>query len=259
MAGPPAIHPKNVASRSAEHFRRASASLAGGVGSFARGLGSGYVSTPIVVDTADGSRIKDVDGAEYVDYLLALGPLILGHRPRPILSAVTQAMERWGSMPGLSYELEAHAAESIARVVPNADLVRFSNSGTEAVAMALRVARATTGRRLVVKFEGHFHGWSDSIHWSVKPKLDAAGPDDYPLPVAAVPGLPVDGEAVQLVVVPWNRMDLLTETFANQGDDIAAVIVEPLMANCGCLEPEPGFFSSATSRAGMAASSSSMK
>ncbi len=146
-------------------------------------------------------------------------------------------------MPGLSYELEAEAAEAVCQLVPNAQLVRFSNSGTEAVAMALRVARVATGRPLIVKFEGHFHGWSDSIHWSVRPQIELAGNPDKPTPVAAVSGLPFTAESVPVIVLPWNRPDLLTNAFDRSGPSIAAVICEPMMANCGCVGPQEGFLS----------------
>lgn len=213
--------------------------LAAGVGSAARGRLAGY-RAPITVDRAEGSRIVDVDGRSYIDYVLALGPLIHGHRPAPLREAVDGALDRYGSMVGLGHALEHRAAELVVESVPSADLVRFSNSGTEAVMMAIRIARAVTGRRLIVRFEGHFHGWSDVIHWSVKPPLAEAGPADAPLPVKAMAGIP-DALGETIAVLPWNDQTAVDALFRARGAEIAAVITEPLMANCGCIEPQPGF------------------
>ncbi len=220
-------------------FTRASESLAGGVGSYARGTSAGY-KVPITVGSADGAVICDVDGNKYIDYLLALGPLILGHRPRVVEAAVREALERYGSMVGLNTELEAAAAELVVRAVPAAELVRFSNSGTEAVMMAVRIARAYTRRPLIVRFEGHFHGWSDVAHWSVKPAPESAGDESRPIPVPAVPGIP-DVLASTMIVLPWNDAAALEETLRQHGDAIAAVITEPIMANMGCIEPTADF------------------
>ena len=230
---------------------RARRSLAAGVGSFARGIGAGYAQ-PIVIESAEGALIRDVDGREYIDFLLALGPLILGHRPAILRQAVDAALDRYGSMVGLSNELEVLAAEAVTRVVPSVDLVRFSNSGTEATMMAVRMARAVTGRPVVVKFEGHFHGWSDSLHWSVKPPLSEAGDPAILTPVPAVRGLPA-ALSSSLIVLPWNDLSLVERTFAERGPEIAAIITEPMMANLGCIEAAPGFLAGLreiTTRAG---------
>src|SRR6188474_2045844 len=164
--------------------------LAGGVGSMARGTGAGYAGHPIVAKSGQGSRLTDVDGNEYIDYLLALGPLIHGHRPPAITQAVTQALAEAGSMLGLSTELEYDVARRVVGAIPSVERVRFSSSGTEAVQMALRLARAFTGKEKIVKFEGHFHGWGDNIQWSVKPPLPAAGLAHAPRAVPMSPGVP---------------------------------------------------------------------
>ena len=220
-------------------YERAKRSLAAGVGSAARGTLVGY-KVPLFVDRADGAIVHDVDGNAYIDYLLALGPLIHGHRPPAVQDAVVAALDRLGSMVGLNNDLEAAAAELVVAAVPSVDLVRFSSTGTEAVMMALRIARVVTGRPLIVRFEGNFHGWSDVAHWSVKPALDAAGAAAAPLPVPAVRGIPPE-LAETMVVLPWNDLGAAELAFAEHGGRIAAVITEPLMANMGCIEAGPGY------------------
>lgn len=214
--------------------------LAGGVGSMARGTGAGYLYPPIVVKAGQGSRLWDVDGNEYIDYLLALGPLIHGHRPEKVNRAVEESIENVGSMLGLSTELEYQVAQKVVELVPSVEMVRFSNSGTEAVQMALRLARAYTGREKVVRFEGHFHGWGDTIQWSVKPPLPAAGLAHAPRSVPVSAGTP-ECLGSTLIVQPWNNFEVLEQTVRERGHEIAAIITEPLMANCGCVEPQPGY------------------
>lgn len=233
-----------TASRTTAHsqalYERSQASLAGGVGSMARGTVAGYHPYPLFVQTGAGAWITDVDGNRYVDYLLALGPLILGHRPTELATAVSRVIHEQGPMLGLSHRLEVEVAELVQAVVPSAELVRFSNSGTEAVMMAIRLARAYTGREKILRFEGHFHGWSDTINVSVKPPLAAAGLEHAPRPIPASPGIP---EAVlgTLIIQPWNRPEVLAQTIRERGHEIAAIITEPLMANCGCIEPAAGY------------------
>jgi glutamate-1-semialdehyde 2,1-aminomutase len=221
-----------------EAYGRARKVLAAGIGSVARGPKVGY-ERPMFIAKADGVEIEDLDGNRYIDYVLALGPLIHGHRSPRMRARIDAALDQYGPMLGLSHPLEAEAAGLVVDAVPGVDLVRFHSTGTEAVMMAIRTARAYTGRQLIVKFEGHFHGWSDIVHWSVKPALADAGPADRPIPVPAVPGIaPV---ADTLIVLPWNDRDALAAAFAERGAEIAAVIMEPMMGNYGCIEPKPGF------------------
>ncbi len=226
--------------RSRALYERALRTLAGGVGSMARSTFAGYAPHPLYMERGEGAHIVDVDGNEYIDYLLALGPLILGHRPPSVTKAVVAVLEGTGSMLGTNHALEPELAERVVRAVPGADLVRFSNSGTEAVMMALRLARAFTGKRRIVRFEGHFHGWADAIQWSVRPPIPAAGLERAPRTLPAVPGIPEE-LADTLIVLPWNRPELLERTLRERHHEIAAVITEPLMANNGCVEPQPGF------------------
>ena len=226
--------------RSREMFERARRSLVGGVGGNARSPEWGWQPHPIFVDRGTGGRLWDVDGNEYIDYLAAFGPLILGHRPPKVVAAVRQTIEDMGSMFGLCHALEAEAAERVVAAVPCYELVRFANTGSEAVQAALRIARTYTGREKILRFEGQFHGLAEVIHWSAKPALEAAGPREAPSPVPGSTGLP-KGLADTLVICPWNDPDALRRTIAEHAGDLAAVITEPVMANCGVIPPRPGY------------------
>ncbi|MGH3470875.1 MAG: aspartate aminotransferase family protein, partial [Nocardioidaceae bacterium] len=177
---------------------------------------------------------------EYVDYLLGLGPMILGHRHPVVTSAVAAAISDYGTCFGLPYPLEVEAAEKVVDAVPGIEQVRFTNSGSEAVGTAVRLARATTGRRLVIRFEGHYHGWQDTVYWSnhVDPAL--AGPADAPRPVAAGPGVPLE-LADTLVVLTWNDPVSFRRVMDERGDEVAAVITEAAVFNTGCILPRPGY------------------
>ena len=145
--------------RSRELFERASAIIPGGAGSSARTVKFGWRPYPPFIAEGRGSRVRDVDGHEYVDYLLGLGPDILGHRHPAVTAAVAAAIAGYGTAFGLPYELEIEAARKVVDAVPSLEMVRFTNSGSEAVGTAVRLARAFTGRRILVRFEGHYHGW----------------------------------------------------------------------------------------------------
>jgi glutamate-1-semialdehyde 2,1-aminomutase len=226
--------------RSAELFELASRSLPGGVGSTARGRKVGWTPYPPAIDHGDGSAVWDVDGNRYVDYLLGLGPMLLGHRHHVVTEAVVDAIRGLGTMFGLPYELERRAAEKVVAAVPGIDMVRFSNSGSEAAATAIRLARAFTGRPLVVRFEGMYHGWIDTLYWSNHPDPDEAGPAAHPRPVPAGPGVPPALEDT-LVVLSWNDEDSIRTLMEERGDQVAAIITEPVMLNTGCILPEPGY------------------
>ena len=155
-------------------FERASVTIPAGAGSSARTVGFGWSPYPPFMAEGSGSRIRDVDGNEYIDYLLGLGPMILGHRHPIVTTAVADAIAAYGTCFGLPYPLEIEAAEKVVDAVPGIEQVRFTNSGSEAVGTAVRLARATTGRRLVIRFEGHYHGWQDSVYWS-QPRRPGVG------------------------------------------------------------------------------------
>ncbi|MEP7059696.1 MAG: glutamate-1-semialdehyde 2,1-aminomutase [Actinomycetota bacterium] len=214
--------------------------MPGGVGSSARGVRAGWKPYPPFIAQGAGSHITDVDGNEYVDYLMGLGPLLLGHRPRVVTAAVVDAIQQFGTVFGLPYELEAEAARKVVDAVPSVEMVRFANSGSEAVGTAVRLARAVTGRRLLVRFEGHYHGWLDTVYWSNHPNPATAGPSERPLTVPAGKGL-LPEVADSLVVLTWNDPGSFTKVMDEIGDRVAAVITEPAVLNTGCILPEPGW------------------
>lgn len=221
-------------------YERAKLSEAGGIGGNSRSPLSGFKPHPIFIERGTGPYVEDIDGNQYVDYLAAFGPLVLGHRPPAVIDAVTRAIQNTGSMFGMGHRLEVEAAESVVDAVPCWELVRFANTGTEAVIAALRMARAHTGRTKILRFEGHYHGWADQIHFSHKPATELAGDEDRPTPVAGTAGMPeVYGET--LIVRQWNDPEILKNTFAEFGEELAAVICEPIMGNCTVIPPAPGY------------------
>ena len=164
------------AARSGELFKAASEIIPGGAGSSARTVKFGWKPYPPFIASGSGSHLTDVDGHEYIDYLLGLGPDILGHRHPVVTRAVADAIATYGTSFGLPYELEVEAARKVVEAVPSIEMVRFTNSGSEAVGTAVRLARAYTGRRILVRFEGHYHGWQDVVYWSNHVDPAAAGP-----------------------------------------------------------------------------------
>lgn len=213
--------------------------LAGGVASSLR---SSMQPTPLFAKEAKGVHVTDVDGNTYIDYLLAYGPLILGHAHPKLTEKITEAMNS-GYTYGLQHEGEIRLAQRITELLPSADHVSLSGSGTEAVMLALRLARAYTGKRKVVRFHGHFHGWSDSI-FTAFPTPDTgqygnhSGDGDQVQPGT---GGQSEKSLEDVILIPWNDFDALESTLQNHGDDIAAVISEPVMCNSGCILPKVGY------------------
>ncbi len=226
--------------RSQQLFKQAQEHFAGGVGSGTRSPGSGWSPSPIYVDRGEEAHLWDADGNEYIDYLVGGGPLILGHRPKPVIDFVCQTLQGRGSMFALAHDLELEAVQKICGLLPSIQKLRFDNSGTAAVQRALRLARAYTGKTKVVRFEGHYHGWSDQIHWSNRPPLEAAGRRNAPRPIPNSNGIP-EVLAETLIVLPWNDADLLARTLRAHKDEIAAVITEPILGNTGGIMPLPGY------------------
>src|SRR5579862_7649895 len=226
--------------RSAELYGKACGPIPGGVNSTARATWSGWDPYPLFVERGEGAYLYDVDGHKYIDYLLGLGPMILGHRPPRVTAAVVEQIQRRGTVFALPTEAEAALAEKIIAAVPSIEQVRLCNTGTEAVLYALRLARAFTGRDKVVRFEGMYHGFSDGVYWSKHPSLEEAGPDHRPIPVPQGPGVSkTAGES--LIILPWNDAGALRAAVARDGDAIAAILTEPVMCNTGCILPEPGY------------------
>lgn len=225
---------------SAGLFEAACRNIPGGVNSTARATWSGWTPYPLFAKSGKGSRLTDADGNEYIDYLLGLGPMLLGHRPARVTQAVVDFIQQRGTVFALPTDDEARLAAKIVAAVPSVDQVRLCNTGTEAVMYATRLARAFTGRSKIIRFEGMYHGFSDAIYWSKHPAIDKAGPDAHPVPVPQGPGLP-RGVEENLIILPWNDADLLADVIAREGDNIAAVLTEPVMCNTGCILPEPGY------------------
>lgn len=222
--------------RSAEVWEAACRVIPAGVGSNDRWLVEPH---PIFIDHGEGSRIVDVDGNEYIDYLLGYGPLILGHAHPAIVEAVEEQLRR-GSIFGAGHELEARVAQQLVELMPSFEMVRFGQSGTEAVLTAVRLARAATGRRLVAKFEGHYHGWADQIAVSYAPSRDDAGPAEAARAVPMSEGQP-PASYEDVVVLPWNDPSAVERLFAERGPELAGVLTEPIMCNFGIIEPRPGY------------------
>jgi glutamate-1-semialdehyde 2,1-aminomutase len=226
--------------RSMELYEVAAKSIAGGVGSGTRSHRSGYLPVPVFVRSGQGAHITDEDGNDFIDYVMGQGPLILGHRPPAVIDAVTATLRERGSLFSLAHDLEGQAAAAVTARMPSVDLLRFGNSGTECVQYAIRFARSFTGREKILRFEGHYHGWSDAIHWSGHPGPDEWGPADAPTPAPGSAGMPA-AVAGTLIVGAWNDTDALERVFAEHGSEIAAVITEPILGNCGAIMPAPGY------------------
>jgi glutamate-1-semialdehyde 2,1-aminomutase len=226
--------------RSAQLYQVACGPIPGGVNSTARATWSGWDPYPLFVERGEGAHLYDVDGNRYIDYLLGLGPMILGHRPPRVTAAVVEQIQNRGTVFALPTAAEAVLAEKIMAAVPSVEQVRLCNTGTEAVIYSLRLARAFTGREKVIRFEGMYHGFSDAVYWSKHPGLDEAGPDHRPVAVPQGPGLSkAAGE--HLIILPWNDAEALRDAVAREGDSIAAILTEPVMCNTGCILPEPGY------------------
>ena len=217
--------------RSEELFRRAQERIPGGVNSPVRAFRS-VGGTPRFIRRGNGCRITDADGNTYVDCIGSWGPLILGHCFPPVVEAVREALEN-GSSFGAPTEREVDLAELIAKAVPSVEMVRLVNSGTEATMSALRLARGYTGRTLTVKFEGCYHGHVDSL-------LVKAGSGVATLGISGTAGVPEEF-ARTTIALPYNSAEALEAAFARHGEQIAAVIVEPVVGNMGCVPPAPGF------------------
>lgn len=191
---------------------------------------------PIFIKHAQGARFTDVDGNEYVDYIMAYGPQILGHGHEVIVNAIKQQVEI-GQTYGVQHHGEIELAQLITRYVPCADLVSFSSTGSEAVQVALRLSRAYTGRSKVIRFNGHYHGWIDTIFTDPVDESD----DSISLPVRQGTAGQNQNALQDIVVLPWNDELALTRYLAEHGHEIAAIITEPVMCNSGCIRPKPGY------------------
>jgi glutamate-1-semialdehyde 2,1-aminomutase len=211
--------------------------LASGVSAAARIHAS--LDGPFMTARGEGGRVWDVDGREYVDLNTSNGASLLGHGHPAIRRAVERAAEL-GFVCGHETPYHGQVARGISERVPSMELIRFTGSGTETTWHAIRTARAFTGRNVVVKFEGHFHGYHDYLGYSAWPPLDQAGPEDAPVAYAQSSGIPSELERF-VIVLPWNDAAALERTLAQRGHEIAAVIMEPINYNSGTLLPRPGY------------------
>ena len=226
-------------SHSQEWYERAQKYLIEGVNSPSRGSAV-YAPGPIVLERGQGSQVWDLDGNQYTDFMMSFGALIHGHAHPAIVETVYQAMAE-GSHFAAATPAELEAAERFCRMVPSAEAVRFTNSGTEATMLALRLARGFTGRNKLLKFEGHYHGWYDpyllNAHGHPPQQL---GPPENPARMPDSLGIPASTFA-EVVVAPWNDISELERVLQKHGDELAAVITEPIMANMGCIPPREGY------------------
>jgi len=217
--------------QSQSHFQRASKVIPGGVNSPARAFGA-VGGEPLIMERGEGAYLYDIDGNQLIDYIGSWGPHILGHRDPDVMAAITDAL-KIGTSFGAPTTLETEMAELIVEIVPSIEKVRMVNSGTEATMSAVRLARGHTGRDKIIKFAGCYHGHVDSL-------LVQAGSGALTLGTPSSPGIPV-GCTQDTIVLEYNNLDQCREVFQQEGQNIACIILEPVVGNMGCVVPQPGF------------------
>lgn len=217
--------------KSIQLFERAQRSIPGGVNSPVRAFKS-VGGTPIFIKKAKGAYLYDADDNKYIDYIASWGPMILGHAYEPVVKAIQQHAVNSTSY-GAPTELEIEMAELILSMVPNVDMIRMVSSGTEACMSALRLARGYTGKNKLIKFEGHYHGHADSF-------LVKAGSGLATFNIQTVPGITA-GVSMDTLVAAFNNLDQVKQLVAENKGEIAAIILEPVAGNMGCILPKPGF------------------
>jgi glutamate-1-semialdehyde 2,1-aminomutase len=217
--------------KSATLFDEAQKLIPGGVNSPVRACGS-VGGQPLFIEKGDKSRLYDADGNAYIDYVLSWGPLILGHRPPSVIQALQQVLET-GTSFGAPTHLETRLAKLVTRLVPSVDMVRMVNSGTEATMSALRLARGFTGRDIIIKFDGCYHGHADTL-------LVAAGSGVATLGIPGSPGIP-KSVTQNTLSLPYNDIARFKQIMEQKGDQVAAVILEPVAGNMGMVMPKEGF------------------
>lgn len=226
--------------RSAALYDEARVLIPGGASSIIRW--SSYEPYPIYVELGNGPRLTDVDGNEYLDYLLGYGTLINGHSHPKITQAIKDQSDK-GALFGTPVELEIGLARKFKQMVSSADMVIFGTNGTDATMNAIRIARAATGKDMVLKFEGHYHGQHDYAMISVEAPPSVAGLEEYPRPLpysAGIPSLVLD----TVIVSPWNNLRAFERIMKRHRNEVAAIIMEPIMANSSVIPPSPDYLKS---------------
>lgn len=224
--------------KSKELFERAKESIVGGVASSLHK--SEYEQYPIYIERGKGSKLYDVDGNEYIDYMAGFGPMILGYCPAAIGEAVIEQIAK-GSQFAAPTESLNDVSKKLTEIIPCADLVSYQGTGTEANMVIFRMVRAYTGKDKIIKFEGHYHGWSDEEMISFAPdSIKMMGPRIKPWKTLGSAGQRVKA-AEDILVLPWNDLALVKKTLKRQKHEIAAIITEPIMCNCEVVYPKPGY------------------
>src|SRR5579863_7241797 len=225
--------------RSQEWFERAQRSLVEGVNSPSRG-NAVYSGGPVFLERGSGSRVWDADDNEYVDFMMSFGALIQGHAHPKLVAVAAETMTQ-GSHFAAATSAEVGAAERLRGMVPSTEVVRFTNTGSEATMLALRLARAHTRRTKFLKFEGHYHGWYDPFLLNAHGHpLEQLGPLENPARIPDSEGIPPT-TFDDVVLAPWNNIAALERIIQKHGHELAAVITEPIMANMGCILPREGY------------------
>ena len=223
-------------SKSTSLLERAKKSLAGGVSSEFRKYAHPHA---LFYSHAEGVYIYDVDGNKYLDFTLSQGPLILGHSHPHVLKRIYEYSQK-GQLYAGQHLLELELAEKLQQYIPSAELIRFCLDGSTAIQTALRVARAKTGKQKFIRFEGHYHGWLDNVSWGLTLDEEKMGPRENAEALPWSKGIPPTTRE-DFIILPWNDLELLKKTMAENHETIAAIITEPVMCNSGCILPKEGF------------------
>lgn len=225
--------------KSKEMYEKAKKFFAMGVGSQVQSFSKPH---PIYITHGKGSKIYDIDGNEYIDYLLNYGPNILGHASEVLNDAIKDQLEK-GTGFGEPHPLQLELSQMLVEIVPSFEVVNFNNTGSEAVQAAIRLARAFTGKMKFIKFEGHYHGWMDNVFFSFHPDKDEDfGTRENPKPVIHNYSKGIPRNVLEnVVVLPWNDLDLVRKAFKAHKGEIGAILTEPIMSNCGVIMPKPGY------------------
>ena len=231
----------NELNKSKELYEKAKKYIAGGVSSQIRTLEHSEV--PLFIKKAKGSKIWDVDGNEYIDYIQGMGPNIFGHSPEFLNKSVSEDIKK-GMVYAAQFDKEIDVAKKALSILGVKDwTVRFASSGTEIDQLLIRLMRGYTKRQMFIKFEGHYHGWLDSINYSVHPDLEYAGNEDSPIPVPESEGMDLMTQE-NIIIARWNDLEHLKKIFEKYSDKIAGVLMEPVLANTNCIIPDKSYMES---------------